>query len=206
MDGQHERNVRGCIQRSGREKTGILLIDEIDSLGAQLGRFQSEWSPVAAVVSYNNSRYSVDADASIHRNTLRDLVLMAATNLIGGLDPALIREGRFDAPDSRRMPDEPTRKRIFEAQLSSKPWKPFALDQFARRTPGASAAKIKSIVDRAASFAASQNRKIEESDLRRALEGNGRARTGHCFSRSNGPDLDCRAGAGAGSTKPRQAS
>ncbi|MGI8746105.1 MAG: hypothetical protein ACR2NN_26695 [Bryobacteraceae bacterium] len=99
--------------------------------------------------------------------------ITAATNALESLDPALIRDGRFGAQIRVDVPDEPSRKRIFEAQLSSKPWKPFALDQFARRTPGASAAKIKSVVDRAASFAAEQDRKIGESDLRRALDETG---------------------------------
>jgi transitional endoplasmic reticulum ATPase len=105
--------------------------------------------------------------------TQQGVIIMAATNLLDSLDPAVTREGRFDIQIRVDMPDEPTRKRIFEAQLSSKPWKPFALDQFARRTPGASAAKIKSLVDRAASFAAEQSRRIEERDLLRALDETG---------------------------------
>ena len=66
-----------------------------------------------------------------------------------------------------------TRKRIFEAQLANKPWRHFHLDEAARRTPGASAAKIKSIVDRAAAIAAQENRRIEERDLRSALDDTG---------------------------------
>jgi transitional endoplasmic reticulum ATPase len=86
-----------------------------------------------------------------HRQTL-GLVLMAATNALDGLDQALTREGRFDLQIRVDLPDEPTRRNIFEAQLLQKPWKR-QLEEFARRTPEASAAKIKSIVDRAAAFA-----------------------------------------------------
>jgi transitional endoplasmic reticulum ATPase len=101
------------------------------------------------------------------------LVLMAATNVLDGLDPALTREGRFDLQIRLDLPDEPTRMRIFDAQLSRKPWKRCNLDEFARRTPGASAAKIKSIVDRAAALAAEENRQIEERDLRCSLDETG---------------------------------
>ena len=83
---------------------------------------------------------------------------MAATNVLDGLDPALIREGRFDLQVRVDLPDEPTRKKIFKAELPDKPWKRCSLDDFARRTPGAGAAKIKSIVDRAVGFAANEPR------------------------------------------------
>jgi ATP-dependent 26S proteasome regulatory subunit len=100
-------------------------------------------------------------------------VLMGATNALDGLDPALTRDGRFDVQIRVDLPDESTRGRIFKSQLLSKPWNPCNLDEFARRTPEASAAKIKSIVDRAAAFAAEENRNIEERDLRRALDETG---------------------------------
>ena len=100
-------------------------------------------------------------------------VLMAATNVLDGLDEALTREGRFDIQIRVDLPDEASRRRIFEAQLIRKPWKRCNLDEFARRTPGASAAKIKSIVDRAAALAADDDRQIEERDLRRALDETG---------------------------------
>ncbi len=129
-------------------------------------------SPGTGHREYNNITIQLMQSIDSHRNTA-GLILIAATNSIEGLDPALIREGRFDAQIRVDMPDESTRKQIFEALLSSKPWRPFSLDQFARRTPGASAAKIKSLVDRAASFAAEQSRRIEERDLLRALEETG---------------------------------
>jgi transitional endoplasmic reticulum ATPase len=98
---------------------------------------------------------------------------MAATNVLDGLDPALIREGRFDLKLRVDLPDEGTRLKIFEAQLAGKPWQRFDLSAFARRTPGASAAKIRSVVDQAAAFAAEDGRKIEERDLRQAIETSG---------------------------------
>ena len=100
-------------------------------------------------------------------------VLMAATNRLDGLDEALIREGRFDIKVRVDLPDEATRVKILEAQLSKKPWKRFDLQEFARRTPGASAAKLRALVDQAANYALTDNRKIEAKDLQRALDGNG---------------------------------
>jgi transitional endoplasmic reticulum ATPase len=68
------------------------------------------------------------------------------------------------------MPDEGSRARIFEAQVSKRPWRRCNLNEFAQRTPGTSAAKIKSLVDRASAIAAQENRQIDESDLRCALD------------------------------------
>ncbi len=56
----------------------------------------------------------------------------------GSLDEALIREGRFDVKIRIDLPDQDTRVKILEAQLSRKPWKRFDLQEFARQMPGAS--------------------------------------------------------------------
>jgi transitional endoplasmic reticulum ATPase len=53
--------------------------------------------------------------------------------------------------------------------LAKRPIQRIDTRPFARRTPGWSAAKIAGLVDRAAFFAAQENRKIEEKDLGRAL-------------------------------------
>ena len=106
-----------------------------------------------------------------HYRAIDGFVLMAATNRLDGLDEALIREGRFDVKIRIDLPDETGRIRILEAQLSGKPWKRFDLQEFARRLPGASAAKLRALVDQAASYAMAENRKIGPEDLRRALMG-----------------------------------
>jgi len=97
-------------------------------------------------------------------------VLMAATNLLDGLDPALIREGRFDLKIRVDLPDEAARLKILESQLANRPCERFDLQEFARRTPGASAAKLKALADRAAALAARERRKIGRGDLDRALK------------------------------------
>lgn len=149
-----------------------MFIDEIDALGAGRSTGLGPGDRGSANREYNNITIQLMQSIDRYRST-PGFVIMAATNSVDGLDPALIREGRFDVQVRIDMPDEPTRKRIFEVQLSAKPWKRCNLDEFARRTPGASAAKIKSIVDRAAGLAAEENRQIEEHDLRRALDQTG---------------------------------
>jgi transitional endoplasmic reticulum ATPase len=162
-------NIRETFDAALARRPVLLLIDEIDALGAVR---DSGLSPGTGHREYNNVTIQLMQSIDQHRQA-PGLVLMAATNGLDGLDPALTREGRFDLQIRLDLPDEPTRMRIFDAQLSRKPWKRCNLDEFARRTPGASAAKIKSIVDRAAALAAEENRQIEERDLRCALDETG---------------------------------
>ena len=167
--GNTEANIRSAFGSAAARTPALLFIDEIDALGAarDTGISPGTWNR-----GYNNITIQVMQSIDQYRGTA-GLVIMAATNALDSLDPALVREGRFDVRVRVDMPDELTRKGIFDAQLSRKPWKRCDLDEFARRTPGASAAKIKSIVDRAAAFAANESRQIEERDLRRALDETG---------------------------------
>jgi len=167
--GNTEANIRSAFASAAARAPALLFIDEIDALGAarDTGISPGTWNR-----GYNNITIQVMQSIDQHRGTA-GLLIMAATNALDNLDPALVREGRFDVRVRVDMPDELTRRGIFDAQLSRKPWKRCNLDEFARRTPGASAAKIKSMVDRAAAFAANESRQIEERDLRRALDETG---------------------------------
>jgi len=170
--GGTENNIRGIFSQALASKPVLVFVDEIETLGAARVNIREAGDLGGSNRGYNDA--VVQLMQSIDQN--RDVpgfVLMGATNLVDSLDPALIREGRFDVHVRVDLPDEATRKRIFEAQLVRKPWKRCNLDEFARRTPGGSAAKIKSIIDRAAAIAAEGHRQIEEGDLRRALEETG---------------------------------
>ena len=77
---------------------------------------------------------------------------MAATNYVDGLEPTLIREGRFDAKLRLGLPGEDGRKEILGAQLAMLAllaWRKHDLANVARRTPGWSPARLSSLVDRA---------------------------------------------------------
>jgi len=73
------------------------------------------------------------------------------------------------------LPDEAARAHILTAQLSKRLWTPFSVERFANRTPGWSAAKLTGLVNKAASIAALENRRIEHRDLQRAFDESGGA-------------------------------
>lgn len=167
--GETEASIRNAFMRARANRPALLFIDEVDALGSVRQNLSVGGDPGGAGRSYNNMAIELMQSIDEARSE-PGLVIMAATNVIEGLDEALIREGRFDVKIRVDLPDEATREKIFKTQLSTKPWEGFALTDFAKRTPGASAAKIRSLVDQAAIFAAREGRRIEARDLQRALE------------------------------------
>ena len=166
--GNTSANIRQEFKAAVARKPALLFIDEIDSLGGARQITGSGGDPAGGGRERNNILIQLMQCIDQYR-LLEGFVLMAATNLLDGLDPALVREGRFDLKVRVDLPDEAGRLKILESQLSSKPCQRFDLQEFARRTPGMSAAKLKALVDRAAGLAAAQGRKIEAGDVRQAL-------------------------------------
>jgi transitional endoplasmic reticulum ATPase len=163
-------NIHVVFAQAAARKPVLFFIDEVDSLGA--GRQDAITDPGGAGREFNNITMGL-MSAIDHYRTVRGFVLMAATNRLDGLDEALIREGRFDLKLRIDLPDETARIKILEAQLSKMPWTRFDLQEFARRTPGASPARLRAIVDQATGYALAANRRVQAEDLNRALHENG---------------------------------
>ncbi|MBV9662879.1 MAG: ATP-binding protein, partial [Actinobacteria bacterium] len=86
--------------------------------------------------------------------SVRELVVMAATNDLGSLDPAVIRPGRFDRQIQVALPDLAARKSILAAQLRGRPGAADVdVDALAQRMEGLTPAAIAQVVS-AASIAA----------------------------------------------------
>lgn len=161
-------SIRSAFAAAAANKPVVFFIDEIDSLGASRQVLGSQGDPGGAGRELNSIVLQLMQTIDQYRE-LPGFILMAATNLLDGLDEALIRPGRFDLKLRIDLPDEATRLKIFEAQLSDKSRRSFELQEFARKTPGWSPAKIRALVEQAAMFATEQGRKIEGGDLQRAF-------------------------------------
>ena len=170
--GSSADKIRSTFADAAAHRPVLMFIDEIDSLGAGRSTGVAPGDRGSANREYNNITIQTMQCVDRYRS-IEGFILMAATNELGALDAALVREGRFDMQIRIDLPDEGTRRRIFEAQLAKKPWRTFSLEEAVARTPGASAAKIKAVVDRAAAIAATQSRLIEKADLQRALDETG---------------------------------
>jgi transitional endoplasmic reticulum ATPase len=165
--GASEANIRGIFERAVASRPALLFIDEIDSIGTARQEITNDGG--GAGRSYNSVAVQLMQSIDEYRDT-PGLVVMAATNFLDGVDPALTREGRFDVKLRVDLPDEATRAMILRSQLSGRPCSRFDVQEFAAHTAGASAARLKAVVDRAAHFAADENRRITANDLERAME------------------------------------
>ena len=170
--GTTEGNIEEAFARAKAERPVILFVDEIDAVGTKRQQLGDADDTGGAARMYNSTTNRLMGCIDEARKTA-GVVLMAATNFYDGLDRALIREGRFDLHVRLDLPNEEERARIFEAQLAKRPSGRFDVRALAKKTPGWSAAKIGTLVDRAAFFAAEGQRKIEERDLARALADTG---------------------------------
>ena len=167
-----EENIRRVFVDALANQPVLLFIDEIDALGTKRQQIGDSDDVGGAARSFNSmTARLMECVDDVRRKS--GLILMGATNFYDGLDRALIREGRFDLHIRLDLPNEVERARIFDAQLAKRPAQQIDVQQFARRTPGWSAAKISGLIDRAAFFAAKKSRRIDEKDLGLALSETG---------------------------------
>jgi transitional endoplasmic reticulum ATPase len=140
--GQSARNIDKAFQRAIENLPCLLFFDEFDSVAQR-----REGTPD------QESRRTVNqllTSLEQYRDE-RELLVMAATNSIEHLDPAVIRPGRFDRHIRIDLPDAAARREIFRAELDDRPAaRQLDLDELVRRTEGMTPAAIAKVVDTAA--------------------------------------------------------
>ncbi|VDO03214.1 unnamed protein product [Rodentolepis nana] len=149
------KRVRDMFNQARSKAPCILFIDEIDAIGGK--RSGSSFGHQERENTLNQLLVEMDGFT-----TQENVVVLAATNRIDILDPALLRPGRFDRQIYVSLPDIKGRASIFKVHL--KPLKS-ALDKvevarrMAARTPGFSGADIASVCNEAALIAAREDAK-----------------------------------------------
>jgi len=170
--GETEKRIHAEFEDAVAHAPVLLFFDEVDSLVTTRQPLGTGGDPGGAGRSFNSATTTFMEMMTKYRD-VPGLVLMLATNKMEGLDEAVVREGRIDLEIRVDLPNEAMRLKILEKQLENRPWRRFDLKEFAQKTAGTSPAKIRALVDKAATFAAAEGRRIEESDLRRAFEQSG---------------------------------
>ena len=167
--GETEKRIHSEFEDAAAHTPVLLFFDEVDSLVTTRQPLGTGGDPGGAGRSFNSATTMFMEMMTKYRD-VPGLVLMMATNKMEGLDEAVVREGRIDLEIRVDLPNEAMRLKILEKQLKNRPWRRFDLKEFAQKTVGASPAKIRALVDKAATFAAAEGRRIEASDLRCAFE------------------------------------
>ena len=151
--GEGARLVREVFRLARRKAPAIVFIDEIDAIGAR--RLDLGTSGDREV-----QRTLVQLLAELDGfDPLDNVKVIAATNRIDLLDPALLRPGRFDRLIEIPLPNFEGRKEIFTIHLRKlKLSNDIDLDELARRTESFSGADIKAAVVEAGYNAIRNNR------------------------------------------------
>jgi transitional endoplasmic reticulum ATPase len=140
--GESAQNVAQLFREAARNVPCLLFFDEFDSIAERRDEGLSEES--TRVV--NQLLQSLEE----WRST-RELVVMAATNHLDRLDPAVVRAGRFDRHIRVDLPDQPARIAILTTQLAERPLADDVdLDDIARRLAGRTPAVIGRVANGAA--------------------------------------------------------
>ncbi|HEX8121838.1 MAG TPA: AAA family ATPase [Solirubrobacteraceae bacterium] len=142
MQGGSAQNIDKAFQTALDNLPCLLFFDEFDSVAQRRDATPDQESRRTV----NQLLTSLEA----HREE-RGLLVMAATNNLEQLDPAVVRPGRFDRHIRIDLPDAGARKAIFRTELDDRPAaKDIDLDELVRRTEGMTPASISKVVDAAA--------------------------------------------------------
>jgi transitional endoplasmic reticulum ATPase len=168
--GSTSAEIRRLFEWAFQHRPIVLFLDELDSIGSRKQAQGVGTDAGGAGREYNT--VTTQLMQSIDRSRRWEgFLLIAASNFLDGLEPTMIREGRFDAKLRLDLPDESGRGEILKALLGQARWQAFDVAEVARSTPGWSPARLKSLVDRAVLRAG--NGLVEQWHLIEALEASG---------------------------------
>jgi len=157
--------VRDLFADAKKNAPCIVFIDEIDAVarrrGTGMGGGHDEREQTLNQLLVEMDGFGVN----------EGIIVMAATNRVDILDPAILRPGRFDRKVAVGTPDVKGRKEILEVHSRKKPiGDDVDLDQIAHTTAGLTGADLENLMNEAAIKAAKENRAyINQDDIRKAF-------------------------------------
>ena len=157
--------VRDLFQQAKKSAPAIIFIDEIDAVGRQrgsgLGGGHDEREQ-----TLNQLLVEMDGFGSNE-----GVVVLAATNRVDILDPALLRPGRFDRQVYVGLPDIKGREEILQVHAKNKPLaEDVDLRQIARGTAGFTGADLENLLNEAALLAGRRSESfITMKDLQESI-------------------------------------
>src|SRR4051794_31941039 len=154
--------IRRLFREARKAAPAIVFIDELDAVGATRG------NDVSGEKDQTLNQLLVELDGFAASD---EVVVIAASNLLDKLDPALLRPGRFDRQIFVSPPDLEGRTRILAVHTADKPLRDVDLELVARQTSGLTGADLANICNEAAIMAGREHRReIEARDFEQALE------------------------------------
>jgi cell division protease FtsH len=154
--------IRRLFAIARKHEPAIIFIDELDAVGGRRGMDISGEKDQ----TLNQLLVEMDGFSSSGR-----VVVIAASNLLDKLDPALLRPGRFDRQVFVVPPDVKGRLGILQVHTRNKPLENMDLGAVAQQTSGLTGADLANICNEAAIFATRRGaKKIALQDFDSAIE------------------------------------
>ena len=162
--------VRDLFEQAKRQAPSIIFIDEIDAVGRKRSAGHGGGAHDEREQTLNQILVEMDGFTQVQAN--KHVIVLAATNRVDVLDPALLRPGRFDRQVMLGNPDVRERTAILGVHARNKPLEPqVELETLARATPGFSGADLANLVNEAAILAVRRSqRTIGMLDLQEAID------------------------------------
>ena len=158
--------VRDLFNQAKEAAPSIIFIDEIDAVGRQRG---------AGLGGGHDEREQTLNQLLVEMDGFEDndsVILLAATNRVDILDPALLRPGRFDRQVTVDPPDFAGREAILKVHSRGKPLSvDVNFETLAKLTPGFTGAELANLMNEGALLAARRGRHVISMDeLNEAME------------------------------------
>jgi cell division protease FtsH len=158
--------VRDMFQQARKNAPCLIFIDEIDAVG------RSRFSGIGGGHDEREQTLNALLVEMDGLETQEGVIVIAATNRVDVLDPALLRPGRFDRQIVIDLPDIRGRRKILDVHAKNIRLDPKAdLDAIAKSTPGFSGADLANLINEAALLAARNNKDAAtQADLEEARD------------------------------------
>ena len=157
--------VRDLFEEAKKNAPCIVFIDEIDAVarrrGAGMGGGHDEREQTLNQLLVEMDGFGVN----------EGIIVMAATNRVDILDPAILRPGRFDRKVAVGRPDVKGREEILKVHSKEKPLsEDVDLRRVAQTTAGFTGADLENLMNEAAIISARDNRRfIRQADIDKAF-------------------------------------
>ena len=164
--GDSEKGIREVFRKARQTAPTVIFFDEIDSIASTRG-LNSDSGVTQRVV--NQLLTELDGMEELH-----DISVIAATNRVDIIDPALLRPGRFDRHVEVGLPDLESRIAIFKVHTKDIPLaSDVDIEQLAKKTEGYVGADIEAVCREAVMLTLREDMDAEEvymSEFNKAME------------------------------------
>jgi len=159
--GESERAIREIFRKARLASPAIIFFDEIDAITPKRGMIFGDSNVTTRVIS----QLLTELDGL--ETLSRDIVIVAATNRLDIIDPALIRPGRIDRLIKVDAPDEKARYEILKIYTKNMPLDDDVdLQQLAKETEGFAGSDIEAMCDEAGLIALRENINAQKVSLK----------------------------------------